>query len=247
MALDVIGDIHGCYDELRSLIEKLGYKKMHGQYKHKDQRRLAFVGDLTDRGPASLKVIELVYQLVIVDKVATYVPGNHCNKLYRYFLGNNVEIKHGLETTVAEYLKRDQEEQKIIRNKFMTLYEEAPLYYYDQPLNVVISHAGILDSMIGENNSHVKAFVLYGPKSKEYHPDGRPVRVDWTPYHKGHTLVIYGHTPVLKPYKSNNTINIDLGCVFGNKLMAIQIPEQTEISVSSKQPYQPDRFTHFEA
>ncbi len=246
MALDVIGDIHGCYHELVELITQLGYTEQHGKFSHEDQRRLAFVGDLTDRGPASLKVIALVYQLVVEDQIAVYVPGNHCDKLYRYFLGNNVEVKHGLETTIDEYNRLNQSEQALIKQKFMTLYDQAPLYYYDKHLNVVISHAGILDHMIGETSKHVKAFVLYGPKPKEYHPDGRPKRVDWTPYHNGETLVIYGHTPVLRPYISNNTINIDLGCIFGNKLMAIRVPEQTMLSVPSQQPFWPDRFTNFE-
>lgn len=245
MALDVIGDVHGCYDELVELIDQLGYKEINGRFTHKDQRRLAFVGDLTDRGPASLKVITLVYQLVIDDQIAVYVPGNHCNKLYRYFLGNNVEIKHGLETTVEEYNQLNEQEQATIKQKFMTIYDQAPLYYYDKHLNVVVSHAGILDHMIGETNKRVKAFVLYGPKPKEHHPDGRPIRVDWTPYHDGKTLVIYGHTPVIKPYITNNTVNIDLGCVFGNKLMAIRVPEQTLVAVPSRQPFQPDRFTDF--
>lgn len=245
LALDIIGDVHGCYDELLQLINQLGYINTNGTYTHPKERRLAFVGDLTDRGPHSLQVIELVYQLVIVDHIAIYVPGNHCNKLYRYFLGNNVEIKHGLETTVREYQSLTKKAQQIIKEKFMLLYDEAPLYYYDKNLNIVVSHAGILDRMIGETNRHIKAFVLYGPKSKDHHPDGRPVRIDWTPYHEGRTFVIYGHTPVLEPYRSNNTINIDLGCVFGNKLMAIQIPEHTTVSVKSKQPFQPDRFTDF--
>ncbi|GEM01564.1 bis(5'-nucleosyl)-tetraphosphatase (symmetrical) [Halolactibacillus halophilus] len=246
MALDVIGDIHGCYEELVELIAQLGYIEKNGHFYHDDHRRLAFVGDLTDRGPASLRVIELVYQLVVVDQIAVYVPGNHCDKLYRYFLGNNVDVKHGLETTITEYNQLNQTDKDQIKRQFMTLYNQAPLYHYDKHLNVVISHAGILNHMIGQTSKHVKAFVLYGPKPKEYHPDGRPVRIDWTPHHNGETLVIYGHTPVLRPYISNNTVNIDLGCIFGNKLMAMRVPERTMMTVDSRQPFQPERFTDFE-
>jgi protein phosphatase len=103
MKIDIIGDIHGCLSELKDLTLKLGYKWVNGIPIHPEDRMLGFLGDLTDRGPASLNVIEIVWQLVIKEKKAYYTPGNHCNKLYRFFLGNKVQIAHGLETTVAEY------------------------------------------------------------------------------------------------------------------------------------------------
>lgn len=110
---------------------------------------LVFLGDLTDRGPSSLKVIELVYQLVIVDKIAYYTPGNHCNKLYRYFLGNKVQIQHGLETTVEEYQALSNRDQKMIRQKFITLYEQADLYIQLPNVKAVVAHAGIRSNYIG--------------------------------------------------------------------------------------------------
>ena len=74
---------------------------------HSKGRKLVFVGDLTDRGPQSIKIIHIVHTLIQKD-LAYYVPGNHCNKLYRYFLGNKVQITHGLETTVAEFEALDR-------------------------------------------------------------------------------------------------------------------------------------------
>lgn len=245
MGLDIIGDIHGCYKELLALITKLGYKSNGNRYSHPEGRKLGFVGDLMDRGPESLKVIALVYQLVMEDDIAIYVPGNHCNKLYRYFLGNNVQVKHGLETTIKEFNQLSTDDQEEIKTKFQTLYADAPLYYYNPSLNVVISHAGLTDDMIGRYDKKVTTFTRYGVKTGEVYPDGRPIRADWTPRHTGKTLIIYGHTPVLEPYENNRTINIDCGCVFGNKLVAVQIPEETFISVPSEQPFDSSRFTSF--
>src|SRR5690625_769952 len=121
MKVDIIGDIHGCFEELLELLDVLGYKNKGAQWVHPDKRKLVFIGDLMDRGPSSLKVIELVYQLVTKDKIANYIPGNHCDKLYRYFLGNNVKIQHGLETTVEEYEALNKKEQVAIRNKMIRL------------------------------------------------------------------------------------------------------------------------------
>lgn len=84
MQIDIIGDVHGCYNEFVKLTEQLGYQWNSGIPIHPDGRKLGFVGDLTDRGPQSLQTIETVYSLVR-ENLAYYVPGNHCNKLYRFF------------------------------------------------------------------------------------------------------------------------------------------------------------------
>lgn len=58
MQIDIIGDIHGCFQEFKNLTLELGYQWSNGFPLHQAGRKLAFVGDLTDRGPQSLKVIE---------------------------------------------------------------------------------------------------------------------------------------------------------------------------------------------
>ena len=245
MKVDIIGDIHGCFEELLELLDVLGYKNKGSQWVHPDKRKLVFIGDLMDRGPSSLKVIELVYQLVTKDKIAKYIPGNHCDKLYRYFLGNNVKIQHGLETTVEEYEALNTKEQVAIRNKMIRLYEQAPLYLEIPEVNVVIAHAGIKESLIGRYDKKVKTFVLYGDITGEKLPDGRPVRRDWAKQYTGERWIVYGHTPVLEPRFVNKTVNIDTGCVFGNKLTAFRLPEEKIISVASKQPFNEEKFSYF--
>lgn len=247
MQLDIIGDVHGCFDELLELLETLEYRQMNSLYSHPGGNKLVFVGDLTDRGPNSIAVIQLVYQLVIEQEIAYYVPGNHCNKLYRYFLGNRVQEKHGLETTIAEWKRLKEDQKKNIQEKFMTLYENAPLYLYFKNLQLVVAHAGIKENLIGQMNSNTKTFVLYGDITGKTDHRGRPIRRDWAKHYKGNPWIVYGHTPVLEPRQINRTINIDTGCVFGNKLTAFQFPKQRIVSVSSKQAFQPDRFTDFTA
>lgn len=129
MNLDIIGDIHGCYVEFEELTKKLGYDWSTGLPVHPDGRYLAFVGDLTDRGPESLKTANLVWELVVNQSSAFYVPGNHCNKLYRYLLGNKVQTTHGLETTVSEYMSLNSELKNEFRKKFLHLYDSSPLYH----------------------------------------------------------------------------------------------------------------------
>jgi protein phosphatase len=246
MKLDIIGDIHGCFNEFIELTRQLDYTWDSGIPTHPDGRQLAFVGDLTDRGPHSLKVIEVVWELVIKEKIAYYSPGNHCNKLYRYFLGNKVQVTHGLETTVAEYEALDKKQQNRVRKMFIDLYEQSPLYQVLNAGDLVIAHAGIRADYIGKENSKVKTFVLYGDISGEKHQDGSPVRRDWAMKYKGKATIVYGHTPVKEPRIIHNTYNIDTGAVFGNKLTALRYPELTIVSVPSTMPYVAEKFKEIE-
>jgi hypothetical protein len=72
---DIIGDIHGHADELRALLERLGYSVRNGTYKHSD-RKVIFLGDLIDRGPKIGEVLRIVRDMVESGE-ALCVMGNH--------------------------------------------------------------------------------------------------------------------------------------------------------------------------
>ncbi|WP_280769243.1 bis(5'-nucleosyl)-tetraphosphatase PrpE [Salipaludibacillus daqingensis] len=240
---DIIGDIHGCYDEMNELLVRLGYK-IGSDLSHRNGRIPVFLGDLTDRGPSSLAVIEDVCRWV-KNNHALYCPGNHCNKLYRYFLGRNVMIKHGLETTVEELNHLSSSDFRRISHSFIELYEQAELYLQLDNNQLVVAHAGIRPDLIGSKGKRVKSFVLYGDITGETHGDGRPVRRDWASKHSFPAFIVYGHTPVADPRWIGDTVNIDTGCVFGGQLTALQWPEKTTLSVPSNQPYVEDKFQSF--
>lgn len=243
---DIIGDIHGCYEELQQLIDTLGYSwNSDRKLSHPENRKIVFLGDLTDRGPHSIFVIQLVHKLVQQNK-AHYTPGNHCDKLYRYFLGRNVQIVNGLETTVAELKALQADEYETIRNQFIQLVEGAPLYIVLDNEKLIVAHAGLKRKWIGQNYEKVRTFVLYGDITGEKDKDGRPVRRDWAKTEDGESWIVYGHTPTLSPRIINHTINIDTGCVFGGKLTAFRYPELTTVSVPSKQPFLPEKFHSFD-
>lgn len=173
------------------------------------------------------------------------MPGNHCNKLYRYFLGNKVQVKHGLETTVAEYESLNKKEQQSIREKFIQLYEASPLYHVLDNGRLVIAHAGIKEELIGKQGERVKTFVLYGDITGKTHEDGTPVRLDWAMKYSGKAVIVYGHTPVKEPRIIHNTYNIDTGAVFGGNLTSLRYPEMETYSVPSSMPYVEEKFKPF--
>ncbi|MCA0969572.1 bis(5'-nucleosyl)-tetraphosphatase PrpE [Halobacillus litoralis] len=244
MKIDIIGDVHGCVDELYQLFEQLGYEWRDGTPVHPGGRLPAFVGDITDRGPKSVEAIQFVHRLVIQEKAGFYVPGNHCDKLYRFFKGNPVQETHGLETTTAEYRSLSPTEQETVKQQFIELIELSPLYHIIPEANAVIAHAGIKEEDFGKRNKRVKTFVLYGDITGEKLPDGRPVRRDWAQHYNGDKWIIYGHTPTKEPRFVNKTVNIDTGCVFGGSLTAFRLPEECTVSVPSSMPYIEEKFRY---
>jgi hypothetical protein len=74
---DIIGDVHGCAYKLEELLSELGYRidEWLGTYQHPD-RTAIFVGDLIDRGPSQLRVLEIVKGMVDHGS-AQIVMGNH--------------------------------------------------------------------------------------------------------------------------------------------------------------------------
>ena len=245
LSYDIIGDIHGCYVELISLISKLGYQQDKGVFVHPQGRKLAFVGDATDRGPQSLAVLELLFAMQDARNL-NYCPGNHCNKLYRFLKGSNVQVSHGLETTVEEFNQLPKGKKIHFRKRFISFYEALPLYQSLDNDQLVIAHAGIRQDMIGKPiNKKIRTFVLYGDITGECLPDGRPIRRDWAKHYKGSTWIVYGHTPTKEARFKNNTINIDTGCVFGGKLSAFRYPELEIVSVPSLQHYVSEKFHEF--
>jgi len=108
---DIIGDVHGCADELEALLGQLGYaatesRPGHGLdagpvYQHPDGRMAVFLGDLVDRGPRVLDTLRIVANMDAAGS-ALCVMGNHEQKLLRALQGRNVQVTHGLAESLAE-------------------------------------------------------------------------------------------------------------------------------------------------
>ena len=86
--IDLIGDIHGHYLELRLMLEKFGYSFQGLNLAHPENRKLAFVGDFINRGPQSVEVLKLVKSLQESGE-AFVVLGNHEFKLVQNLVAGN--------------------------------------------------------------------------------------------------------------------------------------------------------------
>ena len=230
---DVIGDVHGCCDELEELLGELGYERgAGGAYVHPGGRKAIFLGDLVDRGPRIVDAVRLVKAMVDAGS-AFCVPGNHDMKLVRKLRGRDVRITHGLDRTLAELDRLGDEARDEIRAFLDGLVSH---YVFDDG-NLVVAHAGMKEEMQGRGSGKVRDFALYGETTGETDEFGLPVRWNWAAEYRGRAMVVYGHTPVPEPEWLNRTINIDTGCVFGGRLTALRYPEKELVSVAARATY----------
>ena len=233
---DIVGDVHGCYEELSILLGQLGYKIENGPDGPKtnppDGRKAVFVGDLVDRGPRIPDVLRLVMRMV-AEGTALCVPGNHDMKLMKKLKGRDVQMTHGLADSVQQLDKESPEfKQAVI--KFL---DDLVSHYVFDDGKLVVAHAGMKEEMQGRGSGKVRDFALYGETTGETDDYGLPVRYNWAAEYRGAAMVVYGHTPLAEPEWLNRTINIDTGCVFGGKLTALRYPERGLVSVPALHTY----------
>jgi protein phosphatase len=230
---DIIGDVHGCCDELESLLQQLGYVRNGSEsWRHPSGRRAIFVGDLVDRGPRIVDTLKTVMAMSLAGS-ALCVPGNHDIKLKRKLDGRDVTVSHGLDRTLAE-LELESPEFRTEVQKFLD--SLVSHYVFDDGL-LVVAHAGMKQEMQGRGSAKVRDFALFGETTGETDEFGLPVRYNWASEYRGRASVVYGHTPVPAPEWLNRTINIDTGCVFGGQLTALRWPEKELVSVAALSTY----------
>jgi len=230
---DIIGDVHGCFDELHSLLTTLGYHINSGyEAHHPEGRKAIFLGDLVDRGPKIPEVLKLVMTMTEAGH-AIAVPGNHDTKLMRKLRGRDVQITHGL----AESLRQLDDEPAEFKQRVAEFIDSLASHYVLDDARLVVAHAGLKEELQGRGSGKVRAFALYGETTGETDEFGLPVRYNWAAEYRGQAIVVYGHTPVPEPEWLNGTICIDTGCVFGGKLTALRYPEKELVSAPAQGTY----------
>ncbi|MEZ5402692.1 MAG: AAA family ATPase [Bryobacteraceae bacterium] len=241
---DIIGDIHGCYDELRELVDRLGYRvtMLDGEppdpvehlIEPPEGRKLVFLGDLADRGPKTPDVLRFVIDAVECG-AALAVPGNHDERLLKWLRGRKMELNHGLRESAQQLAPATA----AFRREVEVFLEALVSHLVLDGGALVVAHAGMKQELQGRSSGAVRAFALYGESTGEVDQFGLPIRYPWAEQYQGRAMVVYGHTPMREPEWVNRTINVDTGCVFGGKLTALRYPELDLISVPAAKVYMP--------
>jgi bis(5'-nucleosyl)-tetraphosphatase (symmetrical) len=124
MAQYAIGDLQGCYDPFRRLLDEIGFDPA------KD--RLWLVGDLVNRGPKSRKTLKFVRSL---GDSAITVLGNH--DLHLLALAHDVKFKKKHFNSLYKILGRED------CDELLDWLRHQPLAHFDRDLNTLMVHAGI--------------------------------------------------------------------------------------------------------
>lgn len=237
---DLIGDVHGCFDELIALLGKLGYAVTDGGPHRNprfdvvppDGRKAVFLGDLVDRGPRIPDVLRLAMGMVASGH-GICVPGNHDVKLLKKLQGRDVKLTHGL----AESVEQLEGESPAFRDEVVRFLDGLVSHYLLDGGRLVVAHAGMKEELKGRSSGRVRDFALYGETTGETDEYGLPVRYDWASEYRGKATVVYGHTPVPEAEWLNRTICLDTGCVYGGSLTALRYPEKELVSVAAARMY----------
>jgi bis(5'-nucleosyl)-tetraphosphatase (symmetrical) len=238
----IVGDVHGCLDEFRALVERVGYRQ--------GTDRLIVAGDLVDRGPDSAGVVRYAMEIG-----AEAVQGNHDAKLLR-------RRKHMLKAQINAnyrnpmYPDADQERTISQLGDSEIAWLEGLPYYIELPEhNALVVHAGFAPGVpLHRQNKETMTMVRY------IHPETHRMMalempgfrqpagsVFWADLWDDTRDVIFGHNVVgregirvWKGTKGAGCYGIDTGCVFGGRLTAMIMAGRQErevVQVSAAREY----------
>ncbi len=200
-----IGDIHGCFDQLLSLMDMIDIDF--------DNETLVFLGDYIDRGVDSYKTIDYLIRLKKYHENIIFLKGNHEQMLLEFFKSERkrmIYLLNGGQQTVDSYLR----EQKNSRDnpfpqKHLDFISSLKMYYTTP--DYIFVHAGLKDGVVlCEQTSNDLLWIRDEFIRSDYDFGKR---------------VIFGHTPFTKPMVTKTKIGIDTGAVYGNKLTCVKLPD----------------------
>lgn len=246
--VDVIGDVHGCVNELRLLLDALGFDRHDGRWRHSRGRVAVFLGDLVDRGPANVETLLLVDRLVADGCALVGSIGNHDHRLYESVALRRPPKRLGaLRATLAEI--DAHRERAEVWAAISRLFSGAPSFIRLDGGRLLVVHAAmrpdLLDAVLAPDRDDPVSRLCYGGETNgQLDADGRTVRTfDWIDTWQGRTTVVFGHNVCGKVplrYGHGNVVGLDTGCVFGGTLSAFRWPAGEFVSVPALGRYTND-------
>ncbi len=222
----VVGDVHGCRDELESLVRVAGW--VRGE-------RLVLAGDLVAKGPDSQGVVELARTWG-----ALGVLGNHdAHVLRARDLGAGRTSSDGKKKVRPEH----QEVADRLGPEDWRYLADLPLFVRlgpeaDGAADTAVIHAGAVPGVALEEQARDNLIAM-----RSIDPAGQPSkRIEGTPWAavwQGPERLIFGHDAVRGLQQHAWATGLDTGCVYGGRLTALVLPERRLISVPAQRTYVP--------
>jgi serine/threonine protein phosphatase 1 len=207
--LFAIGDIHGCFQKLKLLLDQVPLQP--------DRDTIVFLGDYIDRGPDSFSVVSYLIELKKKSNNAVFLKGNHEYMLDCFISGTDRQLflANGGEQTLRSYLKRQYHPSSAPIPAEHLEFFQSLLPYYETDCFIFV-HAGLKE---GVDLQHQDPRDLFWIRKEFIESD----------YDFG-KRVVFGHTPFQEPLISHNKIGIDTGAVYGNKLTCVELTQMVFFS-----------------
>ena len=207
----IVGDIHGCFDELLALLDEIGFGA--------DGDRVVAVGDLIVKGEKNREVLDLFDS----DRRFSSVLGNHDRAVLRSLRGEEVSLKESQRSCRAEL---DAEAPRYRR-----FLESLPLMI-DLGTHLVV-HAGVRPgfALAAQTIEDLTELRTLGPDRTSR--EGLP----WYDVYSGEKTLLFGHWPALSVRRGAHAIGLDTGCVYGHRLTGYVLESGEFISVSARRAY----------
>ncbi len=209
----IIGDVHGCLDMLKRLIDNIEWNPSND--------RLIFIGDYIDRGEDAKGVVDFVLKLKEDSPLVQCLIGNHEQMFLDYLSGvdSQSSILNGGLSTLRSYKEvRLRDDDPLIPSTHLDFFSsllsmiELEQYY--------IVHAGFRPNIRVGDQDFIDMIWIRDEFIYSDYDFGK--------------VVIFGHSPFNSPMIMKNKIGIDTGAVFGNCLTCLELPEKRFHSVRPK-------------
>ena len=213
----IVGDVHGCREELEDLLEESGWD---------EDDKLVFVGDLVAKGPDSLGVVRLARSVG-----AGAVRGNHDQRCLGWWeakrRGHELPGLKATHQRVADELEEDD----------WRWLSGCPLFIELPEHDALVVHAGLVPGVPLEEQDpgdlmNMRSILPDGTTSKRYE-EGTP----WASMWPGPQLVVFGHDAVRGLQTLPHAMGIDTGCVYGGWLTGLWLPGKDLVSVPARATY----------
>lgn len=211
----VIGDIHGCVDELGRLLERCDARRGD---------RIISVGDVVAKGPDSRGTIALLRQWG-----AEGVRGNHDWHVLR-FREERGELRKPLKAEHQSVLDTLQPDD-------WQWLSSLPLFIRLPEFGALVVHAGLAPGLPVEQQHDETLLTV-----RSITPEGKATKKSeggeaWAKLWMGPEHVFFGHDAIRGLQQEKFATGLDTGCVYGNQLTAVVLPERRLVQVNAARAY----------